>query len=128
MDIQKIGSTQTFGNKIIVKGSRKQVAQTFALIALSDKIWPKHIGDDWNIWSLNTKGRLFKRLKLIVTGKEDEAELKKYQSTLKIPRSGLVSNEEFNEFAQNIQILNASKVLKAIKLKKFDFAELKILA
>lgn len=127
MRISEVKSNNTFGQKIVVQGSSKQIAKAFALIALSEPVWPKTIHEEWNVWSMVTKNGLLSKLKLIAIGKEDEKALKEYESTLKIPRSGLVTNEEFATFAKDTPVIKAGKLFKAIRQKKFDFVNLKVI-
>lgn len=127
MKISEVRSNKSFGQKIVVQGSGNQIAKAFTLIALSEEIKPKTIHGEWNIWSMVTKKGIFSQLKLIVTGKDDTKTLKKYQSTLKIPINGLVTNEEFRFFAKDTPVIKASKLFKAIKYKKFDFVNLKVI-
>lgn len=124
MNVKNINQYQSFGAQIVLKGRYKKNIAGGVKIMLSDPVFPKSVHGKWHAESLMTKVGVFKYLRLVSTGESDSIALSKYKSNLKIPRSGLVTVEEFNAYAKGIPVISARKALKAMNKNKFDFDNL----
>lgn len=127
MNVAKVNNQTNFGSKILLAGTKKQVYTAFAKVNYSDEVFPYHRNGSWIYKTLTFRKGLFNWRMLISTGNDDVENLKKFCSTIKFPRSGLATKEQFNEYTENLTAVSAKKVLKAIADKKFDFINLKIL-
>lgn len=127
MQINKTNQNPNFTAKLVIKGYSKKVGRAFSKIVTSEEIFPKNYHEKWYQKALTFNNFPFGEKKLLAVGEPDYKELKQIDYTIEKLEDGSVSKENFDKHSQNVQVLSARKVLRAIKNNKFDFKTLTII-